>query len=187
MVGTEISEYIISHTNEIAEYADKCLYEKKDLMRVQILEIIKGYLSGNPIHFEWKNNDNPYDKSGIIVENGKISLDQSVIHFLENEYSGNKEPSYESGMGWIYNTYGDELRYEIAQIIGYIVSEVIRKYIEEHFSITISDKEFLDIEDSCDGFNDIFGTSVLEKFLHYDYTIMYVGIGDLLLSAIKEA
>lgn len=78
-------DYIKNNEPEIAEYVNSLFLARKDEIQKQLLEYIAGQLNPIPPHFEWRYVGCPYDYSGALVEQGKISLNQSVEDFLENE------------------------------------------------------------------------------------------------------
>ena len=179
-------EYVNSHVPEIAKYVNDCFDNSKELIRAKLIKIIRGYLTSIPTHYVHMDDDNPYDHSGIIVEDGELSLDQTISEFLENEYSGNQEATYMSGMGWNYNTYGDELSEETIQIAGDIMHLAIQRYIEKHFSISLSDEEFEDIRFKCDEFDPIYNECVASDFFWSEPAIEFVNIGDIKLTDIVD-
>ena len=87
-------EYVDSNTEKIASYVNSCFEQSKDFIRAKLIREIRGYIIPPPVHYVWEYDGNPYDCSGIIVENGVIDLNQTVKEFLENEYSGNQEPTF---------------------------------------------------------------------------------------------
>lgn len=177
-------EFVNSHTDEIAKYVNDCFEQSKDFIRVKLLRKIREYLTPIPVHYEKKDDNHPYDCSGVIVECGNISLNQSVTSFLKNEYSGNKEATYISGMGWNYNTYEDELHYYTIEIAADIMFPAIRRYIDNQFSTTLSDEEFQDIQDACSEFDEIYDNCIANEFFFCYLAIDYVGISDMSLTTI---
>ncbi len=107
MDNSKCVEYVNSHVEEIAEYVNECFDQSKEFIKARLIRRIRDELTPTPVHYEIKYVYDPYDHSGILVEDGYISLEQTVGEFLENEYSGNKKATYESGRGWNYLTYGD--------------------------------------------------------------------------------
>lgn len=176
--------FINTKNDKIAEYVNECFYSSKDFIKEKLIEQIRKYLTPLPIHYEWEDDGCPYDISGQIRPNGKISLNQTISEFLENEYSGNKEATYISGMGFYYNSYGDELSYFTTKIAAEIMFSAIQKYIENHFYITISEEEFQLIRDKCEGFDDIYDNCLAFDFFSYEPAIEFTDIGNILLSQI---
>lgn len=184
MNNSKYVEYVNSHVEEIAKYVNDCFEESKDSIREELIEIISGYLTPIPTHYVHEDDDNPYDHSGVIVEDGDVSLDQTISDFLENEYSGNQEATFMSHMGWNYNTYGDELSDETIRIAGDIMFPAIKRYIEKHFNISLSDEEFEDIRFKC--FDSIYDECIASDFFFVAPAIEFVNIGNIKLTDIVE-
>ena len=94
------ANYVNSHVEEIARCVDARFEKNKIQIKSKMVEEIKSYLTPLPVHFEIKRDDNPFDRSGVLVEDGEVILNQTVMEFLQNEYTGNKTATYISGMGW---------------------------------------------------------------------------------------
>ncbi len=186
MDNSKYVEYVNSHVDEIVEYVNECLERLKEFIKVKMIRRIRDELSPIPVHYEMEFDYNPYDNSGILVEDGYISLDQTVEEFLENEYSGNKIATYERGRGWDYYTYEDEIRSDILTIIGDIMFPAIRRYIENHFGVNLSDDEFYDIQSECFEFDDIYTNSKASDFFDSVATAEFVGIQDMQLKDIVK-
>lgn len=187
MISSEYVEFVNSHTSEIAAYVNECFSLSKDYIRVKLIRKIKEYITPLPIHYVWQEDDwNPYDCSGKIVQEGLISLNQTVDEFLENEYSGNKEATYISGMGFSYNTYGDELHYDIIEIAYEIMICSIRRYIEQAFNILLTDEDLEDISIECREFDDIYDDCIASDFFSYESAVEFVGIGGMKLSELGK-
>ena len=174
-------EYVNSNTEYIASCVNNCFELSKESLKIELIEKIKEYLNPLPMHYVWKYDNNPYDNSGIIVEDGTINLNQTIIEFLENEYNGNKEATYMSGMGWRYNTYEDELQYCTIELAANIMFDIIKKCIESKFSINISDKEFEEIRESCGDFDRIYDDCMASDFFFVYPMIEFVEIGNIKL------
>lgn len=104
-------EIIKDHTEEIAKKINEQFELEKESIKEQLLDEIKGYITPVPSHYEWTRGDCPYDDSGELYVDGLVSLDQTIAEFLENEYTGEKEATYESHRGFYYECYGDKLCY----------------------------------------------------------------------------
>ena len=102
----QYTNYVNFHVEEIARCVDARFEKNKCQIKSKIVKEIKRYMTPLPVHFEIKRDNNPFDCSGILVEDGDITLNQTVTDFLQNEYTGNKTATYMSGMGWSYDTYG---------------------------------------------------------------------------------
>lgn len=184
MDNSKYIEYVNSHIEEIAEYVDEHFEQAKDFIKAKLICQIRKYLSPVPVHYVQKYDNNPYDCSGILVESEYISLNQTVKEFLHNEYSGNKEATYVSGMGWSYNTYEDELHYLTIDIAASIMFPAIRRYIENQFDVTLSDDEFENIQFSCRKFDEIYDNCMASEFFFGYPAIEFVGIENIQLDEI---
>ena len=78
-------DYIKQNEDEIAEYVNSLFLAQKDVIREQLLESLAAMLNPVPTHYEWRSNDCPYDYSGELYEDGKVSLEQTVSEFLESD------------------------------------------------------------------------------------------------------
>ena len=133
-------EIIKDHTEEIAKKINEQFELEKESIKEQLLDEIKGYITPVPSHYEWTRGDCPYDDSGELYVDGLVSLDQTIAEFLENEYTGEKEATYESHRGFYYECYGDKLCYVTQDIEGEILRKVTRKYLEELFGKSLQKK-----------------------------------------------
>lgn len=176
MDNSKCVEYVNSHVDEIVEYVNECFDQSKEFIKARLIRRIRDELSPTPVHYEIKYVYDPYDHSGILVEDGYISLEQTVGEFLENEYSGNKKDTYESGRGWNYLTYGDEISYDTLDMASDIMFSSIRRHIENHFGENLSDDELEDIRESCSDFDDIYVDCKA-----YDFFVVWVLLNLLVL------
>lgn len=179
----QYTNYVNSHVEEIARCVDARFEKNKRQIKSKIVEEIKRYITPLPVHFEIKRDNNPFDCSGILVEDGDITLNQTVTDFLQNEYTGNKTATYMSGMGWSYDTYGDELEYLTLEIASEIMLSTIRECIESHYCVKLSDDEFEEIRCACCEFDDIYMACIANEFFSSLEAIKFVGIGDIKLSS----
>lgn len=177
------ANYVNSHVEEIARCVDARFEKNKIQIKSKMVEEIKSYLTPLPVHFEIKRDDNPFDRSGVLVEDGEVILNQTVMEFLQNEYTGNKTATYISGMGWSYDTYEDELGYFTLEMSYEIMISTIREHIESHYCVKLSDDEFEDIKFACYDFDDIYTACIANEFCCSLEAIKFVGIGDIKLSS----
>lgn len=182
----EYIEYVDSNTENIANYVNSCFEESKDFIRAKLIREIREYITPPPVHYVWEYDGNPYDCSGIIVESGVIDLNQTVKEFLENEYSGNQEATYTSGMGWHYKNYGDELSYCTLEIAGNIMHSAIQSFIEKEFGVKLSDDEFERIRESCGEFDPIYDNCFASDFFWAEFAIEFVSIENVKLTSLLE-
>ena len=179
-------EYVNSNTENIIDYVNSCFETSRDFIKAKLIRKIRKYITPLPAHYIWEPGDEPYDCSGVIVENGTINPNQTIGEFLENEYSGNRVSAYTSGMGWKYNTYEDELHYYTIELAGDILFPAIRRCIEAEFSINLSDDDFEQIKYECDGFDEIYENCIASSFFSGYAAIKFVGIEDIKLTAIQK-
>lgn len=177
-------EYVNSNESKIAKHVNDRFEASKDFIRRELISAIKKYLTPIPVHYDWQQDRNPYDISGKIVKNRYVSLDQTIDSFLANEYSGNTEATYISGMGLRYNTYGDELCYVTMDIAANIMRSEIKENIENHFDVSLSDEDFEYIEDSCGAFDPIYDECLACDFFDYEPAVKFVSIGGIKLTEI---
>lgn len=180
----QYANYVNSHVEEIAQHVDVRFEKNKAQIKSKIIEKIKGYITSLPVHFELERDDNPFDCSGVLVEDGDIDLNQTVVDFLQYEYTGNKTATYMSGMGWSYDTYEDELSYFTLEMAYEIMLSTIREYIELHFCVKLSDDEFEDIKIACNDFDDIYTICIAYEFCAPLEAIEFIGIGDVELNSL---
>lgn len=175
-------DYIEANYMQMAQNVNKQFELSKEFIRASIIREIKEYLTPIPIHYEWELDDCPYDYSGIIIQDGYISLNQTVSSFLENEYTGDKEATYESGMGFKYWTYGDKLEYLTRNIGEEILQSSVKYQLEQKFDTVISDEIFeLVMDCSHDKVDDY---CLSGDFFFCNTAIDFVGIGDMSLRQI---
>lgn len=183
----QYTEYVNTHTDEIATYVDECFEQSKDFIKTKLIREIREYLSPIPFHYVRRYNHDPYDDSGILVRDGYVTLDQTITEFLQNEYSGNKEATYVSRMGWYYRTYEDELQDLTIEISAEIMRLAIRRYIENQFNACLSDNDFEDIWDTCDSCDEIYDNCVASDFFSSFSAIEFTDIGEMQLSNILKS
>lgn len=181
MKNQEYVEYVNSHVEEIAAYVDMCFERSKEFIREKLMREIYKYLSPIPEHFIWKSDNDPYDHSGVLEEDGLVSLDQTIMEFLQKEYTGSKEATYISGMGWRYNTYEDDLSYYTLEMASNIMTPAIRRCIERQFDVTFADDEFEKIHDSCRDFDEIYDNCIANEFFFGSLAVEFAGIGNIKL------
>lgn len=175
MIETYLN-YVELHIKEIADFVNECFHNQREFLKIKMIRKIREYLTPVPVHYDWRLEEwNTYDYSGEIIENGTVSLQQTINSFLENEYSGNKEATYISHMGFSYNTYGDELRYYTNELGNEIMLDAMKRYIEDHFNTILSEEEFECIIDGCH--DEIYDNCMAADFFFYEPAIEFVGIG----------
>lgn len=180
-------EYVNSNTKNIANYVNSCFEMSKDFLKAKLIKKIREYINPLPIHYIIEFDGESYDYSGDIVENGFINLNQTIKEFLENEYSGNKEATYISRMGWRYNTYRDELHYDTIELAADIMFPAIRRCIEREFSIKLSEDDFEQIKESCGEFDEIYDNCIASDFFFGYPAIKFVGIENIKLTTIQKS
>lgn len=181
MNNSKYVEFVNNNIEQIAEYVNQSFEQSKEYIRMKLIRLIKAYLVAKPIHYVNEDDGNPYDCSGILVKDGYVSFDQTVTEFLQEEYTGDKEPTYISGMGWHYNTYADDLSYDTINIAYDIMLSVIRRYIENEFTVALSDDDFEDIKSVCRDFDDIYDNCIASDFFFGEPAVEFCGLSDIKL------
>ena len=171
--------YINEHVQEIANGINKHFHLSKDFIRIKLTHHIQKRLSPLPVHYEWYHDDCPYDHSGYLKQCGFISLNQTVLEFLENEYTGDKEATYESGYGFRYLTYGDLLFYDINELSESILQSYIKNHLEKTFEQTLSDNLFEFIIDECH--DEIYNECLAFDFFSWEVAIEFVDLTNISL------
>lgn len=186
MNNSKYVEFVNDNIEQIAEYVNQSFEQSKEFIRTKLIRLIRAYLADKPIHYIKEDDGNPYDCSGILVKDGYVSFDQTVIDFLQEEYTGDKEPTYISGMGWHYNTYADDLSYDTINIAYEIMLSAIRRYIENEFTVILSESEFDNIKTACRDFDDIYDICIAFDFFYGEPAVEFCGISDMKLSDLMD-
>lgn len=181
---TKYVEYVNNNIDKIADYVDQQFYETKESIKTKLIQELRSYLTPKPEHYVFKPTNCFRDYSGEIVEDGTISLNQTVREFLENEYTGGKTATYISGMGWHYKTYEDELSDYTIELATDIMFPAIRKCIEQHFNGKLSDEKYELVKEKCYDFDEIYDNSLASGFFYCQPAIEFTGIGEMKLTDI---
>jgi hypothetical protein len=178
---SKCAEYINANVDAIAKVVDVRLEESKSDIRKKLVFKLKDYVTPVPVHYVWKYDGDPYDSSGIIVSDGNVDMDQTVQDFLDNEYTGNREATYLSHMGWNYITYGEDLSYDTLAIGNEILLSVIFEHLYAKFGVSLSDDDLFDLRDECNNFDDIYENCLVYEFFMSNAAIEFVGLTDIKL------
>ncbi len=181
---SEYANYVNASTEEIAKAIDNEFTRQRELIRVKVIREVRNYIEPLPAHYEWVIPVYSYDRTGRLEEKGKISLEQTINNFLYDEYTGNRIPTYESGRGWNYQLYEDELHYFSMDIAAEIMYQTIQRCIEEKYSVALTRDEFTTVLEACSMFNEIYDNCMASDFFFPEYVIDYLGIKDLKLRQI---
>lgn len=168
--------YINSHMADIAKYTDNYFERLKDYIYRELKSEIISYITPVPTHYEWEWDGCPWDNSGQLREEGKISLDQTVEQFLMEEYTGNKIASYCSGCGFFWLKYKDILEYKVRELSVVLMVKAIKEYLEKEFSCVLSRQDMDDLWDITDCWNDIYDYSMLLTFDIDTEAVKFVGL-----------
>lgn len=180
----QYAEYVANNTGMFAEEVNKSFKRSKDLIKGRILNEIRKILTPIPEHFEWCRGECRYDSSGYLKGKGLISLNQTLYDFLNNEYTGASRPTYESGRGLDYCTYGDDLSEFTLELAGNYMRQTIKSIIESKFNISLTEDDILTIGEGCDDYDRIYDECIANKFFSWDGAVEFCGIGDIQLSDI---
>lgn len=183
-------DYIKQNEDEIAEYVNSLFLAQKDVIREQLLESLAAMLNPIPTHYEWRSNDCPYDYSGELYEDGKVSLEQTVSEFLESEYTGASRATYVSHYGLSYNTYGDSLSDNTLEIGCSIMTDGIKDFVQRNAGIPcerFSREEFFDIKTECNEFDPIYDECRASDFFWATAAVEFAGIDKMTLKEVLAA
>ena len=159
----------------IKEINAECDLHKDEIISL-VKKIIRRYFGdGMPDHYEWRDDGCTYDISGYIVKTDKVNSNTTIKDFLENEYTGDREPTYESGMGFYHTRYCDGLddNSEIRSFIYELAYNVLKRILLEEFpNDSISNDVINEIlygitEDDCN----IYINSYIYDFEGYEFII----------------
>lgn len=181
---------IKQNEDEIAEYVNSLFLAQKDDIREQLLEDLAAMLDPIPTHYEWRSNDCPYDYSGELYEDGKVSLDQTVSEFLENEYTGAKRASYVSHCGFFFDKYGEPFSDGTLDIAWSIMTDGIKEFVEKKTGISceqFTDDDFDEIQIECNSFDPIYMNCYAFDFFSAIPPVEFVGIDKMTLKEVLTA
>jgi len=184
MINTYI-QHILDDRSSIIQRINRLLEDAVPSLRTDIIDTIKWYASKSKPHYVLTQDANQYDDSGVLVERGEVSKDQTISDFLSSEYTGDKIPTYYSGSGWHYTTYADDLNdYLDDQIVCPAIYASIRQSLVDEFG-AIDDATFADICDDDRISDELYyylrDTSDARTFALCDTAIRRIGIADMLL------
>ncbi len=182
----KMAKYVLENSKVIATKIDQDYAVMKNKMIVFYLETIKEWIIPLPDHFEWEDDGCPYDSSGIIVADGFISLDQTINDFLEKEYTGERMPSFISGMGFYYRTYGDKISDICSDRSWHHMLKIIKNTLEEAFSVRLTDDDISEIQSLSHEFDDIYTNCLVFDFYSYEGLLPFLGIGNIKLNEIDS-
>ncbi|MBQ7431330.1 hypothetical protein [Butyrivibrio sp.] len=180
----QYAEYVANNTGMFAEEVNKSFERSKDLIKGRILNEIRKNLTPIPEHFEWSRGECRYDSSGYLKEKGLISLNQTLYDFLNNEYTGASMPTYESGHGLNYCTYGDDLSIFTLDLACNYMRQTIKSIIESKFNISLTEDDMLTIGEGCDDYDRIYDACIASEFFFWEGPVEFCGIGGMQLSDI---
>lgn len=152
----EREERVQRYVTYIKENTKMLVREVTDIFQAEKEEVAEELLSAIEeearcaIHYKWEDDGCPYDFSGIIVEDGDIDASQSIRSFLENEKTGVRYPTFQSGCGFAYQNYNEAFSDNTREYAAKLVNRVLKEKLEEYFGSTISDNEITDALDRGD-------------------------------------
>ena len=176
-----IYNYIVQNLGDIIKYINSQLPDMHSYIAKRVLGEIRSYLSPLPTHYRWEIDEAvTWDRSGRIEQDGLISLNQTVITFLEEEYTGNSIATYESGRGLDYMTYRDKLDDFVRYLGAELKIALTARYIENNTGIVLEDKDYTTVSD-CISDNDDFDEDLDIDFFFCLHVMRILGINDVLL------
>lgn len=174
-------DFVNDNTDLICREVDSELESSKDFIKKEILECVSSLIHPIPMHYERYFGDCPYDDSGNILPDGRISLYQTIKDFLENEYVGTREATYVSHFGFNYPTYDKVVSEDTLNIATTIMSCTIQNLLEKHFNTKLSDDEIEIISGACCDFEDVYVGTHVSDFFYAEYAVEFCGIADTML------
>lgn len=175
-------QYIEDHLKEICQAVDDKIEESSDEIEKQIFDYIKKHVKADTKHLEWDFDGCPYDHSGILVEKGTIDLSQSLGVFLNEEYTGQRIPTFESGHGWHYECFEDLLSELTIDIAENILKKITRAFIEKHFGIQLNEDIFDEILDKVHDL--IYYDTLVSSFFSSEFVLEWLAIEDITIQEI---
>ena len=173
-------KYIRDHLNFFIEKINTEFENNKQEIQEFVFNNIKEiFKDGDPTHYEWYDDECPYDDSGEIKPMGVIDTEQSLYEFYRLEYSGEWMATYESHHGMHYITYGDEFSYNTFDYADKSINRILKKNLDEIFPGKIDDFLFNHIQESV--FDDLYIDSIAYDFGCIEGVLDFVGINDILI------
>jgi hypothetical protein len=169
-----------------AEKINEGFSNAKEFIKARILNEVRNYLVPVPEHYEWVRGQCTYDASGLLRKDGLISLNQTLSDFLENEYTGTSRPSYESGHGFFYDTYGDLLSQFTFELASDYMHQIINSIIEDRFDVSLTEDDLFTIRDNCDDYAPIYDACIAYDFFWWEGAVDFCDIRDMKLSDIAR-
>lgn len=129
----QIQKYFQDHAKEIAGQINQDFIEKKEGFRLVALDVIKGYITPVPPHYELDGEK--------LKHKGTLDLNQTVSNFLSNEYlppffAGKNATWWElqcQKISRMKPKYEDFFRFEIHNIVFEIVEKRIESILAAEF------------------------------------------------------
>lgn len=183
----EYLKYIDSHVEEISSQVNTAFLQKKEKIREDIISLIVSVFGDDKSvpHYEWQRGDVPWDYSGELYKAGKINLNQTIAEFLDDEYTGNWIPTFQSGHGMRFATYEDSLSEETLNIGCSIMLDVIQHCVENEFHITFTPDEFEDFRIEGD-FDSVYDNCLANEFFSALGAVRYVGLENVTLKDLLD-
>lgn len=166
--------YVKYNNKLFIEAVDDKVCSDQGIIASEILDLIRNEAQ-DAIHYIWKDDGCPYDHSGIIIPHGKIDKNTTTVwEFLQFEYTGNKVATYESGLGFSYETYDEKISYDTLDIAYKIMCECVKKQLENKFQKNIPDNEIQEIMEEC--YDDIYPDSIVYLFFNTQGALEACGV-----------
>lgn len=177
----DIYNYIVQNLGDIIKYINSQLPDMHSYIANRVLGEIRSYLSPLPKHYKWEIDEAvSWDSSGRIVQDGLISLNQTVKTFLEEEYTGDSLATYESGRGLDYMTYIDKLDDFVRYLGAELKIALTVRYIENDTGIVLEDKDYTTVNEFLMD-NDDLDDDLDIDFFDCNDVMKILGISDVLL------
>lgn len=184
---TKYYSFVKDNCEIIGEKVNMVFGEKKEEIRDKFIEMLSQVLTEKDIvHYNWSPESEYgeyWDHSGSLQEDGEIDLTQTVEDFLNDEYTGNWYPTYESGRGKMYLTYNDYFSHETLDIGAKIMTDVVTEELQNKFpELTLEKCEDIIFETH----DYVYDNCLAHDFFDAVVAFEYAGLNDKTLEEILE-
>ena len=178
------TDYICGNVLSVAERINMYFDDHEEEIRKRLLDIVRNTVMCHPEHYDWvsKHTDRR-GYGGRLVENGQISLDQTLNSFL-TEYTGGHNLMYRNIKEIVWDTYGDELSGEFDNVGRLALLAALKEILNEQFNASLADNMVEDIYIYCPDGDEVFDNCKAAEFFSAGDVVETYDIGDMLLSDI---
>lgn len=145
-----IRKVLLDNKEMLIEKIDDLFIQEEDHIQIFLSILLKEKLQlANYAHYDLDFTGCIWDHSGEIYKEGMINLEDTVFYVLNEELTGNKEPSFSSKYGWNWLNYSDSLCEDVSELANDIMLTAIRNYFKE------IDEEFINFSEDGNDNDDI--------------------------------